>query len=80
MNHPNVCTLFDVGEQDGTHYLVMEHIDGETLEARLKRGPLSLDEALRCAGEIADALDKAHRHGVVHGDLKPGNIMLAKSG
>lgn len=80
LNHPNICTLHDVGEQDGIHFLVMELVQGETLQARLERGPMSPAEALPCAIQIADALDRAHRQGVVHRDLKPGNIMLTKAG
>jgi len=80
LNHPHICTLFDIGHQDGVDFLVMEHIEGETLAARLERGPLPTPEVLRYAAEIADALDKAHRQGMVHRDLKPGNVMLTKSG
>jgi serine/threonine protein kinase len=80
LNHPHICTLHDVGQQDGTDYLVMEYLEGETLAQRLKKGPLPLDQALRYAVEIAGALDHAHRHGVVHRDLKPGNIMLTRTG
>ena len=80
LNHPHICTLHDVGEQDGIHYLVMEYVEGETLQQRLEKGRLPLDQALEYAIQIADALDKAHRQGVVHRDLKPGNIMLTKSG
>ena len=80
LNHPHICTLYDIGEQDGIHYLVMEHLVGETLEARLAKGPLPLEQTLEYAIQIADALDKAHRQGVVHRDLKPSNIMLVKSG
>src|SRR5438876_9900010 len=80
LKHPNICVLHDVGQQDGIDFLVMEYIEGETLANRLRRGPLPLDQALKVAIEIADALDKAHRQGVTHRDLKPGNIMLTKSG
>jgi serine/threonine protein kinase len=80
LNHPHICTLHDIGEQDGIHYLVMEHLEGETLAARLEKGALPLEQTLEYAIQIADALDKAHRQGVVHRDLKPGNIMLTKSG
>jgi serine/threonine protein kinase len=80
LNHPHICTLYDVGETDGIHYLVMEHLEGETLSARLEKGALPLEQTLEYAIQIADALDKAHRQGVVHRDLKPGNIMLTKSG
>jgi hypothetical protein len=80
LNHPHICTLFDVGHQDGTDYLVMEYLEGETLAQRLLKGPLPLQQVLQYAIEIADALDKAHRKGVTHRDLKPGNIMLTKSG
>jgi Tol biopolymer transport system component len=80
LNHPHICTLHDVGSEGGVDYLVMEHLEGETLEDRLKNGPLPLEQALRHGIEIADALDKAHRQGVIHRDLKPGNIMLTKAG
>ncbi len=80
LNHPHICTLHDVGSENGVDFMVMEYIEGETLADRLKKGALPLDQALRHAIEIADALDKAHRQGVVHRDLKPGNIMLTKSG
>ena len=80
LNHPHICTLYDVGSQDGVDFLVMEHIEGDTLSERLKRGPLPLEEALRYGIQIADGLDKAHRAGIVHRDLKPGNVMLTASG
>jgi eukaryotic-like serine/threonine-protein kinase len=80
LNHPHICTLYDIGQQDGTDFLVMEYLEGETLAERLKKGPLPLGQVLQYAIEIADALDKAHRKGVTHRDLKPGNIMLTKSG
>jgi eukaryotic-like serine/threonine-protein kinase len=80
LDHPNICALYDVGEQTGTAYLVMQYLEGETLEQRLKKGALPLDQALGYAIQIADALNKAHRAGIVHRDLKPGNIMLTKSG
>ena len=80
LSHPHICPVFDVGEQDGVNFLVMEYLEGETLAQRLKKGALPLDQALTVAIEIADALDKAHRQGIVHRDLKPGNIMLTKSG
>ena len=80
LNHPHICTLHDIGHQDGTDFLVMEYLEGETLAERLKKGPLPLDQVLQYAIEIADALDKAHRKGITHRDLKPGNIMLTKSG
>src|ERR1700730_7423869 len=68
LNHPHICTLYDIGQQDGIDFLVLEYLDGETLAARLKKGPLPLDTALRYAIEIAGALDQAHRHGIVHRD------------
>ena len=80
LNHPHICTLYDVGEQDGIDYLVMEYIEGETLADALKKGPLPLDKALEYGAQIADGLDKAHRVGIVHRDLKPGNMMLTQSG
>ena len=80
LSHPHICALHDVGHQDGLEYLVMEFLEGETLTSRLARGPLPLEPALRYGIEIADALDKAHRQGVIHRDLKPGNVMLTKSG
>jgi eukaryotic-like serine/threonine-protein kinase len=80
LNHPHICTLFDIGHQDGTDFLVMEYLEGETLADRLKKGPLPMEQVLQYAIEISDALDKAHRNGITHRDLKPGNIMLTKSG
>jgi serine/threonine-protein kinase len=80
LNHAHICTLYDVGHQDGTDYLVMEYLEGETLDQRLSRGPLPPDQLLRYAIEIASALDRAHKQGIVHRDLKPGNIMLTKAG
>ena len=80
LNHPNICTLHDVGQHEGTDYLVMEYLEGETLADRLRKGPLMLDQLVKVGCEIADALEKAHRAGIVHRDLKPGNVMLTKSG
>ncbi len=80
LNHPHICVLHDIGQQDGVDYLVMEYIEGETLGQRLEKGPLPLEQVLKIGIEIADALDKAHRQGIIHRDLKPGNIMLTKSG
>ena len=80
LSHPHICTLYDVGDVDGTEFLVMEYLEGETLEFRLRRGPLPIMEVLNFGIEIADALDKAHRGGVIHRDLKPANVMLTESG
>jgi eukaryotic-like serine/threonine-protein kinase len=80
LNHPHICVLYDVGSQDGIDYLVMECVEGETLAKRLEKGPLPLEQVLKYGMQVADALDKAHRSGVVHRDLKPGNIMLTSTG
>ena len=80
LDHPHICALYDVGEHDGTAFLVMQYLEGETLADRLTKGALPIDQALKTAIEIASALDKAHRAGIVHRDLKPGNIMLTKAG
>jgi len=80
LNHPNICTLHDVGQHQGMDYLVMELLDGESLAQRLERGPLTGDELLRIAIQIAEGLDKAHRQGLTHRDLKPGNVMMTKTG
>ena len=73
LNHPNICTLFDIGVQDGISYMVMELMEGETLAARIEKGPIPLEQALILASQIADALDRAHRAGVTHRDVKPAN-------
>jgi len=80
LSHAHICALYDVGHQDGTDYLVMEYLEGETLADRLAKGALTMDQALKIGIEIAGALDAAHRSGIVHRDLKPGNVMLTKSG
>lgn len=80
LNHPHICTLHDIGREGDTDYLVMELVEGETLADRLTRGPLPLPEVLQVGAQVADALNRAHRAGVVHRDLKPGNVMLTKTG
>jgi serine/threonine protein kinase len=81
LHHPHVCRLYDVGQtEDGAQYLVLELLEGDTLQARLRSGPLPPAQVLRIASQIADALAAAHRHGIVHGDLKPGNVMLTSDG
>ena len=81
LSHPNICPIYDVGHQDGVDFLVLEYLDGETLAARLARvSPLPLDETVRLATQIADALSAAHRAGVIHRDLKPGNVMVTRTG
>ncbi len=80
LQHPHICVLYDVGAQEGVDYLVMEYLEGETLAARLAKGALPLDDIVKIGTAVADALDKAHRQGLVYRDLKPGNIMLTKSG
>src|SRR5689334_1708436 len=74
LNHPHICTLFDVGREGDTDYLVMELVEGESLAQRLARGALPTADVLRLGGQIADALDRAHRAGVIHRDLKPGKV------
>src|SRR6201997_2630195 len=80
LNHPHICHLYDIGSQEGTDFLVMEFLDGETLVERLRKGAVPLNELLKVGIEVAEALEVAHRAGIVHRDLKPGNIMLTKSG
>ena len=80
LNHPHICTLFDVGDEQGTSYLVMELLDGETLADKVAKGPLPLADVIRYGIQIADALDRAHHAGIIHRDLKPGNVMITKSG
>src|SRR5215831_11463622 len=80
LNHPHICVLHDIGQQDGIDYLVMECVEGETLAKRLEKGPLPLEQVLKIGAQIASALDKAHRNGIAHRDLKPGNIMLTAGG
>jgi Tol biopolymer transport system component len=80
LEHPHICSLYDVGEANGMHFLVMPCLEGQTLAARLEKGPVPLDQALTIATQIADALEKAHRQGIVHRDLKPANVMLTKTG
>jgi len=80
LNHPHICHLYDIGSGDGTDFLVMEFLDGETLADRLRKGALPLPELLKAGMQIAEALETAHRAGIVHRDLKPGNIMLTKAG
>jgi serine/threonine protein kinase/Tol biopolymer transport system component len=80
LNHPHICVIHDVGQHEGTAFIVMEYLEGETLADRISKGPIPFDQLLTFASQIADALDKAHRRGVVHRDSKPGNIMLTRSG
>src|SRR5215471_12743752 len=80
LNHPHICVLYDVGHQDGTDYLVLECVEGETLAKRLEKGPLPLEQVLRYGSQIADALANAHKLGITHRDLKPGNVMLTPNG
>src|SRR5690348_6505484 len=80
LSHPHICTLHDIGHQDGVDFLVMELVEGETLEQRLAKGPLRSEHVIQYGAEIADALSKAHKQGFIHRDLKPSNIMLTKSG
>ncbi len=80
LNHPNICTLYDLGREDGLDYLVMEYLEGETLAEQLEAGPLPIDRVLSLGAEVASALDAAHRQGIVHRDLKPGNVMLTRTG
>src|SRR5437764_14121815 len=80
LNHPHICHLYDIGSQDGTDYLVMEFLEGDTLADRLRRGAMPLAEVYRTGADIAEALDVAHRQGIVHRDLKPANVMLSKNG
>src|SRR5690348_3971831 len=80
LSHPHICTLYDVGQQDGIDFLVMEYLEGESLAQRLEKGPLPMEQVLRYSAQMADALDRAHRHKVIHRDLKPANIMLVKDG
>ena len=80
LSHPNICALFDLGEQNGIRYVVLEYLEGETLADRLAKGPMPVSEVLRVGADIASALESARRYGIVHRDLKPANVMLTKTG
>src|SRR5436853_4546941 len=80
LDHPNICSIYEVGEADGHSFIAMQYIEGETLDSRIKRTPLELKESLTIAAQIADALAEAHSHGIIHRDIKPGNIMITKRG
>jgi len=76
LDHPNICTVFDVGDADGRGYIAMQYVEGETLASRLERAPLPMRDGVAIATQIVAALDEAHRHGVIHRDVKPQNIIL----
>ena len=80
LEHPNVCTIYEVGEDQGHVYFAMQYIEGETLAHRIARGPIAIDETLRIASDVADALSEAHARGIIHRDIKPQNIMLSARG
>ncbi len=80
LSHPNICALFDIGDQDGVYYVVLEYLEGKTLEDRVAKGPLAVSEILKVGSDIASALETAHRHGIVHRDLKPANVIMTKTG
>ena len=80
LQHPNICTLYDIGTQGDAEFLVMKYLDGQTLAERLQKGSLPVEQVLKIATEVAQALEKAHQQGIIHRDLKPANIMLTKAG
>src|SRR5436853_6994113 len=80
LDHPNICSIYEVGETDGRSFIAMQYIEGETLAARIKSKPLQLKESLTIAAQIADALAEAHSHGIIHRDIKPSNIMITSRG
>jgi len=80
LNHPNICVLHDIGNYEGTDYIVMEYLEGRTLEERLRKGPMPVSDMIKVGTEMADALNKAHQHGIIHRDIKPSNVMLTRSG
>src|SRR6059036_1208257 len=80
LDHPNICSIYEVSEDDGRSFIVMQHVEGETLDVRMKRKPLDLSESLSLASQLADALAEAHTHGIIHRDIKPSNIIITSRG